>query len=151
MADVGCRNTSNQVPASEHRVGRARFPGQHARCWYCGRVCVWGANGVSENLMCSGSREWRCWNSIGFCGLSAASAVTRALRGELERLEGFDDQFRRLVDDAERRGGADATRRCAELDRATALLAAKRANLSDAIAEYGPRPAHRTAPASGHD
>jgi hypothetical protein len=37
-----------------------RFPGQHAHCWYCGRLCVWGGNGMTENLMCSGSREWLC-------------------------------------------------------------------------------------------
>jgi hypothetical protein len=120
---------------------RTRFPGQHAKCWYCGRPYVWGANGVTENLMCSGSRESRCWNSIGFCGLSAASAVTRALHRELERLEGFDDQFRRLVDDAESHGGTDAERRRAELDRAVAAFATQRANLLDAITAYGPRPA----------
>jgi hypothetical protein len=35
---------------------RTRFPGQHARCWYCGWQYVWGGNGMAENLMCNGSR-----------------------------------------------------------------------------------------------
>ena len=119
---------------------RTRFPGQHARCWYCGRPYVWGGNGVNENLMCSGAREWKCWNSIGFCGLSAAAAVAHALRGELERLKGFDAQFRSLVEEAGRRGGAGSDRRHADLEREAAAVAAKRANLVDAIADYGPRP-----------
>jgi site-specific DNA recombinase len=42
---------------------RTRFPGQHAFCWYCGRQYVWGANGITDNLMCNGPRQWHCWNS----------------------------------------------------------------------------------------
>jgi site-specific DNA recombinase len=119
---------------------RTCFPGQHAVCWYCGRTYVWGANGVAENLMCSGSREWRCWASVGFCGEAAGAAAAKALREELVRLKGFDDQFRALVDEAGRRGGADGDRRRAELDRAGAGLTTRRANLLDAITAYGPRP-----------
>ena len=35
------------------RVSRKRtiFPAQHACCWYCGEIFVWGGNGVAENLM----------------------------------------------------------------------------------------------------
>jgi hypothetical protein len=119
---------------------RTRFPGQHARCWYCGRQYVWGGNGVTENLMCSGSREWKCWNSVGFCGETAGAAVATALREELERLAGFDDQFRALVEEAGRRGDAHSDRRRAELERAEAALATKRANLARGVAEYGPKP-----------
>ena len=27
-----------------------RFPGQYARCWYCGHHNVWGANGIYERM-----------------------------------------------------------------------------------------------------
>ena len=45
---------------------RSRFPGGVARCSYCGREYVWGANGVAENLMCNAARSWNCWNAVGF-------------------------------------------------------------------------------------
>lgn len=32
---------------------RTRFPGQYARCWYCGRHYVWGGNGMTDNLRCA--------------------------------------------------------------------------------------------------
>lgn len=132
------------VNGADPRAGvprkRTRFPGQHAVCWYCGRNYVWGANGTAENLMCPGSREWRCWNSVGFSGAAAASAVAEALRCEMERLEGFDAQFRGLIEAAGRRGGTDADWRWAELERKEATAAARRANLLDAIATYGPKP-----------
>jgi len=117
---------------------RTRFPGQHARCWYCGRIYVWGGNGVTENLMCAGSREWKCWNSIGFCGERAAIAVAQELRSELERLEGFDAQFRSLVEEAGRQSnGAD---RQAELERRMGALATQKTNFANAIARSGPEP-----------
>jgi hypothetical protein len=90
--------------------------------------------------MCSGSREWKCWNSVGFNGLRAAETVARALRAELERLGGFDEQFRGLVEEAGRRGDAHSDRRRAELERAEAALATRRANLARGVAEYGPQP-----------
>jgi AraC-like DNA-binding protein len=42
-------------PGTGHRATgqdrkRTRFPGQQARCLYCGRQCVWGGNGITSNL-----------------------------------------------------------------------------------------------------
>ncbi len=119
---------------------RTRFPGQHAQCDFCGRIYVWGANGTVENLMCSGSREWRCWNSIGVNGSLATNAVVTALAAELERLDGFDAQFRGMVAEAAQRGGANSDRRSAELRRAESVVANQRANILDAITSYGPKP-----------
>lgn len=138
--DFGRKPVNGADPLRGRAKNRTRFPGQHARCWYCGRQYVWGGNGVAENLMCSGAREWKCWNSIGFGGLLAAEAVASALHTELERLIGFDDQFRRLVEEAGRRGDAHSDRRRAELIRAEATLATQRANLARGVAEYGPKP-----------
>lgn len=140
-ANAGCgrKPVGGADPLRGRPKKRTRFPGQHARCDYCGRPSVWGGNGVGENLMCSGAREWRCWNSVGFRGADAGAAVAKALREELERLAGFDDQFRRLVEEAGRRDGA-GDRRAADRDRAVAALAVRRANLAAAIADYGPRP-----------
>ncbi len=137
---LGRKPINGQDPLSGRPKKRTRFPGQHARCAYCGRIYVWGGNGVLENLQCSGSRAWKCWNSIGFCGADAAAAVEKALREELDRLEGFDEQFRALVEEAGRRGGAGATGRWSKLQKDLAALGARRTNLLDAITTYGPKP-----------
>ena len=79
---------------------RTRFPGQHARCHYCGRQFVWGGNGMAHNLMCNGSRSRQCWNSVGFDGGLAAGRVVAAIADELGRLDGFDGQLRDLVGQA---------------------------------------------------
>jgi hypothetical protein len=119
---------------------RTRFPGQHARCWYCGRHYVWGGNGMNENLMCSGPREWRCWNSIGFNGALAAGKVVEAVTAELYRLDGFDEQFRELVLQAGREGSAGLVQRWQKLKRGEEELAHQRENLLAGIAAYGPKP-----------
>ena len=75
---------------------QTRFPGQWGRCWYCGQHHVWGGNGISGNLMCSGSREWHCWNSVGYDGALAVRKVRELITAELYELDGFDDQFREL-------------------------------------------------------
>jgi len=137
---LGRKPVDGRDPRSGVPKKRTCFPGQHARCWYCGRIYVWGGNGITRNLMCSGSRDWRCWNSVGFSGAVAAEAVARALREELGRLAGFDAQFRDLVEEAGRRGGTSATARWAKLGQDLAAVATKRANLLDGITTYGPKP-----------
>lgn len=119
---------------------RTRFPGQYARCWYCGHHYVWGANGITHNLMCSNSREWHCWNSIGFNGQLAANRIIEVITGELYKLNGFDDQFTDLVRAANQDRSGGVGDRWQRLQREEAALARKRENLMSAILEYGPRP-----------
>jgi hypothetical protein len=119
---------------------RTRFPGQHACCWYCGRQYVWGGNGMTENLMCSGAREWRCWNSIGFNGALAAQRVSAAITQELIQLQGFDAQFRALVQQAHQEGSGDLRQRWEQLAREEADRTQHEKNLQDAIAACGPKP-----------
>jgi site-specific DNA recombinase len=134
-------------PASDNGVSprtgvsrkRTRFPGQHARCWYCGRRYVWGGNGMTENLMCSGSREHRCWNSFGFCGALAAARIVEVISAQLYHLDGFDAQFRDLVQ-AAKQGGADLRDRAAKLQKEKTKTAREKGNVLNAIAEYGPKP-----------
>jgi len=100
------RKTTNGVDV---RAGvprkRTRSFGQHARCWYCGRHYVWGGNGITDNLMCSGSRKWRCWNSIGFNGPLAAEKLNEVIMKKLDAIEGVDAQFREMVKIAQRGQG----------------------------------------------
>lgn len=119
---------------------RTRFPGQHAVCWYCGRRLVWGGNGINGYLMCSGVRENRCWNSASISGAAAARKLTEAITTELCRLDGFDEQFRGLLERAGQEGGADQARRYAEMAGQEEALARQKDNLLAAIADYGPKP-----------
>jgi hypothetical protein len=119
---------------------RTRFPGQHARCFYCGRHYVWGGNGLTEYLVCNGSRDWKCWNSVGFSGAAAVVQVSAALTAKLAALDGFDDQIRALVEQAGRDGGTDLVRSWAELTRDEEASARLRENMLTAIAERGPMP-----------
>ena len=83
------------IPCGSVSRKRTVFPGQHACCWYCGWHYVWGGNGVTENLMCSASREWHCWNSFGFdghpgrerlsVGYHGRAVPPRRLRGSVRR------------------------------------------------------------------
>lgn len=141
------KNAKHRRPSQDgidprHRVPRkrTRFPGQHACCRYCGRQYVWGANGMSGNLMCSGSREWRCWNSIGFSGARATQSVLAAIKDELYRLDGIDSQFEEMV----RLAARDDTRGLAELraeqEQKEASLAQEKARFVEAIGQYGPLP-----------
>ncbi len=79
---------------------RTRFPGQHARCWYCGRNFNWGGNGITGHLMCSGSHSYSCWNSIHIDGAVVVERVKSVITQKLFDLEGFDAQFRDLVETA---------------------------------------------------
>jgi hypothetical protein len=119
---------------------RTRFPGQYSRCWYCGRHYVWGGNGITENLMCCGPREWHCWNSIGINGSLTTRKVVEVITTELYRLDGFDDQFRTLVWQAGRDGFLDPAQRWDRLARSEVTLAQQKEHFLAAIADYGPKP-----------
>ncbi|QDU05392.1 hypothetical protein V6x_51280 [Gimesia chilikensis] len=76
---------------------RTRAFGQHATCYYCGGHYVWGGNGITDNLMCSNSREWRCWNSVGFNGPKAAQKLLEVILESLSSLEEIDAQFQEII------------------------------------------------------
>ncbi len=80
---LGRKVSCNADRRSQFPQKRSRFPSGIATCWYCGRNCVWGANGVRQSLMCAGAREWLCWCSFGFSGGYAQSKIAEALENEL--------------------------------------------------------------------
>ncbi len=119
---------------------RTRFPGQHARCWYCGRHVVWGANGMTHNLMCSGSREWLCWNSIGFDGARLCHMLVDSIQHELHQLDGFDAQFAELVRQAGGEVSGDLEQRWRDLRSKETEWTRVVENLMAAVRQFGPRP-----------
>ncbi|MCC7419380.1 MAG: recombinase family protein [Planctomycetaceae bacterium] len=147
--DVNARLTEKNARTRRGRNGkidprlrvprkRTRFPGQHATCAYCGRIYVWGGNGVTENLQCTGSRDWRCWNSIGFNGSNAAQKVAQVITNELVQLNQFEAQFAAIVSNA----ANDSSDR-EQLDRVLRDLAdleQEKFNLAESMAACGPLP-----------
>ena len=119
---------------------RTRFPGQHACCWYCGREFLWGASGITDGLMCGGSKDWRCWNSFGFNGPLACRKLVEAVTAALFDLDGFEGQFRSLVERARRERVGDESAFLADLSRREAAAALKKENLLAGVAAYGPKP-----------
>ncbi|HYE19758.1 MAG TPA: hypothetical protein VEA69_15010 [Tepidisphaeraceae bacterium] len=123
------------------RVSRSdgRFPAGSATCWYCGRPCVWGGNGVTGNLMCSGSRDRRCWSSVGFGGQLAAERTAQTIAAALRRVEGLDAQFQALVAAARSgQGGLDARR--GKLRRDEEVLDGHKRKLKDVMKALGSDP-----------
>jgi len=64
------------------RVSRKdeRLPARSATCWYCGRLCVWGGNGITGNLMCSGARElndFLCVKTLAYVATSDAYSLDK--------------------------------------------------------------------------
>ena len=124
-----------------YRVSRKRtiFPAQHACCWYCGWHMVRGANGVTENLMCSASRDWRCWNSFGFDGAIAARGLVSAITAELYQLCGFEDQFSEMVRQAQQDRSGSKADEWRQLLSDEAVLAKEKENFNSAIKMFGAR------------
>jgi site-specific DNA recombinase len=113
---------------------RTRFPGQHATCHYCGRSYYWGANGIAKNLSCSGSRDYLCWNSMGFCGAMAARKLVTAILDTLETLDDFEPQFAAMVAEARSSQQGDLPERLESLQRRQALLHQETRHLAERIA-----------------
>jgi len=119
---------------------RTRFPGQYARCWFCGRHFVWGGNGIADNLQCSGSRDWHCWNSIGFNGELAAKRLVSVIADALFSVQGLEAQFATMVRAVTLNGADDMARNLRLLESSEQSLARDKENWAAAIAQYGPRP-----------
>jgi len=96
---------------------RTRAFGQHATCYYCGHHYVWGANGMTDSLMCSNSRSWHCWNSIGFNGPQAAKKLLGVILESLSSLDGIDAQFQEIIQQAQAGGPENLRTRENKLNR----------------------------------
>jgi site-specific DNA recombinase len=65
---------------------RTRWPGQHLTCGVCGGLLVYGAHGQKEHLMCTASRDYRCWMTVSVNGPLARKKLTEA-NGTVVRVE----------------------------------------------------------------
>lgn len=119
---------------------RTRFPGQHGRCWYCGYHHVWGGNGVTENLMCSNARHRQCWNSVGYDGALFTGRLVDVIQAELYGLDGFDRQYRELIEQSGGNDRGEIARRWDRLQQDELELAKRRERFVEAIDKFGVQP-----------
>jgi site-specific DNA recombinase len=86
-------------PCANRPKKRVRYPGQSLCCGVCGRPFVFGAHGQTDHLMCSGAREYLCWNAISLNGPLTAQAVAASVLAEIETLRDFDAAFVDMVNE----------------------------------------------------
>jgi DNA invertase Pin-like site-specific DNA recombinase len=92
-----CKFRRKGIDGKDHRASVSRkhtlWPGQHLVCGICGRPYHWsGVRGLSH-MMCSGSVNYQCWNSVTLNGTVAAASLLAAIRNEIEGLPDFEDTF----------------------------------------------------------
>jgi site-specific DNA recombinase len=116
---------------------RTVWPGQHLRCGVCNRLYYWGGHGVKEHMMCSGSRDYRCWNAATFDGYDAGRRLSQAILAEIGRLPDFDKTFTaKLKAHAEARHSSRASA-LAEVGAQLVDVLAQIDRVTDAIARAG--------------
>ena len=114
---------------------RTRAFGQHATCFYCGCHYVWGGNGMTDNLMCSNSREWHCWNSVGFNGPKVAQNLLEVILKTLSSLDGIDTQYQEILQQAQAGGPENLRTRENKLNRVGEGIEREREKIKKLIRE----------------
>jgi DNA invertase Pin-like site-specific DNA recombinase len=127
-------------PRKDAPKKRTAWPGQHITCGVCGRLYVYGGHGQKDNLMCSGAREYKCWNAIAVDGPDAAQRLVEAIRREIAALPDFDPVLMAMVEEELRRSGGAQDRRRQELATRRAAVERALAHITAAIKEGGHSP-----------
>ncbi|MEZ6190433.1 MAG: recombinase family protein [Phycisphaerales bacterium] len=92
------RGKHGRDPMAGRTKKRTTWPGQSVRCGVCGRPFVWGGHGRTEHLMCSGAKDYHCWNGLSFDGRLAAKKIADAVLNAVQALPDFEPGFRALVE-----------------------------------------------------
>lgn len=92
-----------QDPCLNRPKKLTRYPGRVTFCGICGRPFVWGGHGQTDHMMCTGAREYGCWNGATFDGTLASERIASAVLAEVQALPGFDPAFLAKLEDEGRR------------------------------------------------
>ena len=89
------RGRKAETPDSRAGVPKKRtvWPGQHVSCGVCGRMFYWGGHSQADHMMCSGARDYTCWNAATFDGALAGRRLVEAVLSLAEALPDFDEVF----------------------------------------------------------
>lgn len=129
---------------ADPRLGRPKkrtvWPGQHITCGVCGYPYVYGGHGRKLNLMCSGAREYACWNGATFNGPEAAEKIAAAVLDAICKLPGYDETYQAAVRAELEHKSNTKQARIAEFSTRLANVERKHENIIDAISEAGGNP-----------
>ncbi len=141
LARRNAKYSRNRHGGDDPRKGvpkkRTAFPGQHLACGVCGRPYYYGGHGRKPHMMCSGSRDYCCWNGVTVDGGLAAEKITAAALAEVAALPDFDPVFLGELRAEAAALHAEDDRRIAVLARREEVIAHAIDNLTQAIAEMG--------------
>jgi DNA invertase Pin-like site-specific DNA recombinase len=116
---------------------RTVWPGQHVVCGVCGRLFYWGGHGQQEHMMCSGNRDYRCWNGVTFDGRKAAAILSKAILDEIEALPGFDSVLLEKVRSQWETQKSARTKELAMLSSEMQTVCVQIERVTEAIAQVG--------------
>ncbi|MFO0811645.1 MAG: recombinase family protein [Gemmatales bacterium] len=140
--DKYCRG---RQAAGDSRKGQPRkrtaWPGQHVRCGLCKHLLYWGGHGQKDRMMCSGCRQYLCWNAASCSGLELAQRVTEKALDLIERLPEYSIEFLKLVKEELKLRQENANDAIKMLQNEISTLEPKIANVTNAIATLGISPA----------
>jgi len=129
-------------------TSRTVWPGQHVTCGVCGRHFVWGGHGPADNMICSGVRDYACWNVVSFNGRCAGPSLLAALWRTLEALPEFDTTLVGTLRASLLERRASRKERLRSLEGRLEQTVRELGNIADAIASVGMIP---TMQAKMHD
>jgi site-specific DNA recombinase len=76
---------------------RTVWPGQHLQCGVCGRLLHYTQTKGRSQLVCSGTKDYQCWNSVTIDAAANAQRLLSAILAEIEALPDFDAELRASV------------------------------------------------------
>jgi len=149
IAELDARHAAcargRKAGTADTRAGVAKkptvWPGRHVTCGVCGRMFDWGGHGQVGRLMCSGTREYLCWNAATFDGAEAARRIAGAVLSLAETLPDFDEAFRVKVEAEADVAKAARAEALARIDREVDAADREVSNLGDAVIKMGHSPA----------
>jgi hypothetical protein len=131
------RGRGRKMGPQKYARKRSRWPGDHITCEICGRLLYWGGHGQKTRMMCSGAREYACWNGATCDGIEASAAIIAAFLEVAESLTDWDAELSRTLHEkvAEEQGLRASDRAC--LENRLATVALKLDRLANELAERG--------------
>ncbi|MCA9177996.1 MAG: recombinase family protein [Planctomycetales bacterium] len=123
---------------------RTRFPGQSIRCGICGRAYVFGGHGQRDHLMCSGAREYKCWNAFTVDENLARERFGCAIFRVIESLPAFEPEFQDMMQEEFANNQAQRSSKLEEIDAELAKIARGTNNIISVLREVGTSMALRT-------
>jgi hypothetical protein len=112
---------------------RTRWPGQHIFCGVCDRMYVYGGHGQKDHLMCSGAKDYRCWNAVTMDGQAGAVKLAEAMFEKLAEMPEFSPELRLEVERQWLAANDTFSSQEGKLRQRLAKLQNELANLTDSI------------------